>query len=81
MVDYNGKESMDENSRSRLGSYEYIGNMKDDNSMIFAHLTENAGRSVILLDWEGGNNWIGTVMISLFQYVLIIKGTSVSIHW
>ena len=70
-VDYNGMESMDENSYSRLGSYEFIGNMKSDGSLIFAHLTKNAGRSVILRDWEGDNNWIGTVMISLLQYVLI----------
>ena len=70
-VDYNGMESMDENSKSRLGSYEYIGNMKSDGSLIFAHLTNIAGRSVILLDWKGDTNWIGTVMISLLQYLLI----------
>ena len=71
-VEYNGAaESLDENSYSRLGSYEFIGNMKSDGSLIFAHLTKNAGRSVILRDWEGDNNWIGTVMISLLQYVLI----------
>ena len=71
-VEYNGADSiMDENSYSRLGSYEFIGNMKSDGSLIFAHLTKNAGRSVILLDWEGDTNWIGTVMISLLQYLLI----------
>ena len=70
-VEYTGMESMDENSKSRLGSYEYIGNLKSDGSLIFAHLTKNAGRSVILLDWEGDNNWIGTVMISLLQYLLM----------
>ena len=70
-VEYTGMESMDENSKSRLGSYEYIGNMKSDGSLIFAHLTNIAGRSVILLDWKGDTNWIGTVMISLLQYLLI----------
>ena len=70
-VEYTGMEPMDENSKSRLGSYEYIGNLKSDGSLIFAHQTKNAGRSVILLDWEGDENWIGTVMISLLQYALI----------
>ena len=72
-VEYNGaaESIMDENSYSRLGSYEFIGNMKSDGSLIFAHLTNIAGRSVILLDWKGDTNWIGTVMISLLQYLLI----------
>ena len=66
---YSGTEPIDENSSSRLGSYELIGAMAADNSSIYAHVTKNAGKSVILIDWQGDNNWIGTVMIDLLQYV------------
>ena len=55
----------------------YIGNIVDDGSAIYAQSDKDyekypLDRSFILIDWQGGRNWIGTVTQFLSQHILII---------
>ena len=66
---YLGTEILGKNSKYGQGTYIYIGNNVDDGTAIYAQSDEDYnkypldGRSVILIDWQGDNTWIGTVML------------------
>ena len=67
-VEYNGDEGLDEQSKYGLGVYECIGGMQDGSAVYIQSKADHAkhyfdGRSVILIDSQGGNNWIGTVIL------------------
>ena len=74
---YNTSQELGTNSKYGQGTYFYIGNNVDDGTAIYAQSDEDSdkypldGRSVILIDWQGDNTWIGTVMlffISLYTH-------------
>lgn len=61
-VAYNGAEILCDASKYGQGEYHYFGYNTDDNSKVYIQANYDAvrTRSVILLDWQGENNWIGT---------------------
>ena len=75
---YNKSEELGTHSKYGQGTYFYIGNNVDDGTAIYAQSDEDYdkypldGRSVILIDWQGDNTWIGTVMLFLSHYILIL---------
>ena len=62
-------------SKYGQGEYTFLGNNTDDNSAVYIEADYDAvrPRSVILLDWQGKNNWIGTVILILFHSVAVVK--------
>jgi hypothetical protein len=58
-----GIEILSDESKNGLGMYHYFGHMKKDGSAVYIQSDQPASgfkRSVILIDCEGGHNWIGT---------------------
>ena len=74
---YEGSEELNVASKNGKGTYEYIGYEMSGKSAIYAQSQEDyekgqktGARSVILQNFHGSKNWIGTVIIVLPQYRL-----------
>ena len=68
-VAYDGSKELNDESKENLGTYEQVAYQLEDKSAIYAQSKKDyegqSYRSVILLNWQSTETWIGTVMIVL----------------